>query len=184
DGEPELTVITRWNPAPAHDFRRIPEAHLFYRAGRVFNRHAVSGVAVPGDPALARHLADFVASHPDVEVDPPARSLIGELVEAHVDRLISLAPAAVVLDESHYVKNPQAGRTKAALALASALPPDALRLALTGTPILNRAEELVTQLRVLDRLREFGSGARLSRRFRSAGSDDRLHWNLRAIRHV
>ncbi|MFL5869281.1 MAG: helicase-related protein, partial [Thermoleophilaceae bacterium] len=81
-------------------------------------------------------------------------------------------------------KNPQAGRTKAALALASALPPHALRLALTGTPILNRAEELVTQLRVLDRLREFGSGARLSRRFRSAGSDDRLHWNLRAIGYV
>jgi len=310
DGEPELTVITRWNPAPAHDFRHIPEAHLFYRAGRVFNRHAVSGVAVPGDPALAEHLADFIASHPDVEVDPAARTLIDDLVaehdrasaivslsyadsaplpeglslggelhpfqragvqyalerrrtyiadeqglgktvqalatleaddafpavvvcpasmklmwereslkwlpwrsvevlsgradeswtveaseaeivvlnydilEAHADRLISLAPQALVLDESHYVKNPQAGRTKAALELAAALPPDALRLALTGTPILNRAEELVTQLRVLDRLKEFGSGARLSRRFRKAGSDDRLHWNLRAIGYV
>jgi len=310
DGEPELTLVTRWNPAPAHDFRRIPEARLFYRAGRVFNRHAVSGVAVPADPALARYLAEFVASHPEVEVDPAARSLIDELVaehdraaavvalsyaddapmrdglrlggelhpfqragveyalsrrrtfiadeqglgktvqalatleadgafpavvvcpasmklmweresekwlpwrsvdvvsgraeegwpesaadgdivvlnydilEAHVDRLIELAPAALVLDESHYVKNPQAGRSKAALELAAALPPEALRLALTGTPILNRAEELVTQLRVLDRLKEFGSGARLSRRFRSAGSDDRLHWNLRAIGYV
>jgi SWI/SNF-related matrix-associated actin-dependent regulator of chromatin subfamily A-like protein 1 len=310
DGEPELTLVTRWNPAPAHDFRRIPEAHLFYRAGRVFNRHAVSGVAVPGDPALARHLADFVGAHPAVEVDPAARSVIDELVgeheraasvvelsyaddagmpdglslggelhpfqragvqyalarrrtfiadeqglgktvqalatleaddafpavvvcpasmklmwereslkwlpwrsvevlagraadsfpqsvadadvvllnydilEAHVDRLIERSPRALVLDESHYVKNPQAGRTKAALELAAALPPDALRLALTGTPILNRAEELVTQLRVLDRLKEFGSGARLSRRFRSAGTDDRLHWNLRSIGYV
>jgi SWI/SNF-related matrix-associated actin-dependent regulator of chromatin subfamily A-like protein 1 len=310
DGEPELTLVTRWNPAPAHEFRKLPEAHLFYRSGRVFNRHAVSGVAVPGDPAVARHLADFVAAHPEVEVDEQARAMIDELVvehdraaavvelsyadsaplpagielggelhpfqragvqyalsrrrtfiadeqglgktvqalatleadeafpavvvcpasmklmwereslkwlpartvevlsgradeawtpeaseaeivvlnydilEAHVDRLIELSPRALVFDESHYVKNPQAGRTKAALELAAALQPDALRLALTGTPILNRADELVTQLRVLDRLREFGSGARLSRRFRSAGSDDRLHWNLRAIGYV
>src|SRR5436190_17015687 len=107
-----------------------------------------------------------------------------DILEAHADRLIQLGPQAVVLDESHYVKNPQAGRTKAALELASALPPHALRLALTGTPILNRAEELVSQLRILDRLKEFGSGARLSRRFRAAGSDDRLHWNLRAIGYV
>ena len=64
------------------------------------------------------------------------------------------------------------------------LPPDALRLALTGTPILNRPEELVAQLRVLDRLKEFGSGARLSRRFKNAASDDRLHWNLRAHCYV
>jgi len=310
DGEPELMLVTRWNPAPAHEFRKLPEARLFYRSGRVFNRHAISGVAVPGDPALARHLADFIAAHPDVEVDSQARELIDELVfehdriaaivelsyaetaslpsglelggelhpfqragvryalarrrtfiadeqglgktvqalatleadeafpavvvcpasmklmwereslkwlpsrtvevlsgradeawtpeaseadilvlnydilEAHVDRLVELSPRALVFDESHYVKNPQAGRTKAALELAAALPPDALRLALTGTPILNRADELVTQLRVLDRLREFGSGARLNRRFRSAASDDRLHWNLRAIGYV
>ena len=61
---------------------------------------------------------------------------------------------------------------------------DALRLALTGTPILNRPEELISQLRVLGRLRDFGSGARLARRFRAAGSDDRLHWNLRAHCYV
>jgi SWI/SNF-related matrix-associated actin-dependent regulator 1 of chromatin subfamily A len=309
DGEPELALLTRWNPAPAHEFRRLPEAHLFYREGRVFNREAVSGVAVPGDPALAKHLADFVEAHPEVEVDERARDLLDELVvehdraarlvalsyaetadldglvlggelhpfqragvryalerrrtfiadeqglgktvqalatlesdvafpavvvcpasmklmwereslkwlpsrtvevlsgraeeswtpeadeaeilvlnydilEAHIDRLVELSPRALVLDESHYVKNPQAGRTKAVLALAAALPPDALRLALTGTPILNRADELVSQLRVLDRLGEFGSGARLTRRFRSAGSDDRLHWNLRSIGYV
>ena len=89
-----------------------------------------------------------------------------------------------MLDESHYVKNPGARRTKAAIELAERLPPDALRLALTGTPILNRPDELVAQLRALGRLREFGSGARLSRRFRAAASDDRLHWNLRARCYV
>jgi SWI/SNF-related matrix-associated actin-dependent regulator 1 of chromatin subfamily A len=107
-----------------------------------------------------------------------------DILEAHLERLAARRPRAVVFDESHYVKNPGAARTKAALELADRLPDDALRLALTGTPVLNRAEELVSQLRVLGRLRDFGSGARLTRRFRNAGSDDRLHWNLRAHCYV
>ncbi len=103
-----------------------------------------------------------------------------DILEAHAQRLTASGLRALILDESHYLKNPRAQRTKVAIQLSEQLPPDALRLALTGTPILNRAEELVAQLRVLGRLREFGSGARLTRRFRAAGSDDRLHWNLRA----
>ena len=107
-----------------------------------------------------------------------------DILDWHSDRLAELQPRALILDESHYVKNARAARTKAALELAGRLPDDALRLALTGTPILNRAEELVSQLRVLGRLKDFGSGARLTRRFRAAGSDDRLHWNLRAHCYV
>jgi SWI/SNF-related matrix-associated actin-dependent regulator of chromatin subfamily A-like protein 1 len=107
-----------------------------------------------------------------------------DILAAHAPHVIERGPQALVLDESHYVKNPRARRTKAALALAAALPDDALRLALTGTPILNRPHELVAQLRVLGRLGEFGSGARLARRFRDAGSNDRLHWNLRAHCYV
>ncbi|MEJ7790162.1 MAG: DEAD/DEAH box helicase [Thermoleophilaceae bacterium] len=121
--------------------------------------------------------------------EPPAATpdltvLNYDILEAHSDALVALEPKALVLDESHYVKNPGAQRTKAALELVQALPEDALRLALTGTPILNRPEELVAQLRVLGRLKEFGSGARLTRRFKRAASDDRLHWNLRAHCYV
>jgi SWI/SNF-related matrix-associated actin-dependent regulator of chromatin subfamily A-like protein 1 len=107
-----------------------------------------------------------------------------DILDWHADRLAEIQPRALILDESHYVKNARAARTKAALELAELLPENALRLALTGTPILNRAEELVSQLRVLGRLKDFGSGARLTRRFRAAGSDDRLHWNLRAHCYV
>jgi SWI/SNF-related matrix-associated actin-dependent regulator of chromatin subfamily A-like protein 1 len=107
-----------------------------------------------------------------------------DILEAHCERLAELGLRALVMDESHYVKNPRARRTKAAIELAGKLPDDALRLGLTGTPILNRPEELVSQLRVLGRLADFGSGARLARRFRHAASDDRLHWNLRAHCYV
>ncbi|HYN92163.1 MAG TPA: DEAD/DEAH box helicase [Thermoleophilaceae bacterium] len=107
-----------------------------------------------------------------------------DILDWHSDRLAQLEPRALILDESHYIKNARAARTKAALELAERLPEGALRLGLTGTPILNRAEELVSQLRVLGRLPDFGSGARLTRRFRAAGSDDRLHWNLRAHCYV
>jgi SWI/SNF-related matrix-associated actin-dependent regulator of chromatin subfamily A-like protein 1 len=107
-----------------------------------------------------------------------------DILEAHAPRIAGRAPKALIFDESHYVKNPGARRTKAAIKLAESLPDGALRLALTGTPVLNRPEELVSQLRVIGRLREFGSGARLARRFKAAAADDRLHWNLRAHCYV
>ena len=309
EGEPELALFAVWDPGLVREFKRLPEAHPIGRAGRFFTRDASWGVAVPGDPATAPALADFVEAHPRLRVDVAARELLAELLaeheraartvalsyaedaeledlglggelhpfqragvryalerrrtfiadeqglgktvqalaaleadrafpaavvcpasmklvwkretehwlprrtvaildgrldgtwagetedaeivvlnydilEAHGQRLAQRGLRALVLDESHYVKNPRAQRTKAAQELVAQLPDDALRLALTGTPILNRAEELVSQLRVLGRLGEFGSGARLTRRFRSAGSDDRLHWNLRAHCYV
>jgi SWI/SNF-related matrix-associated actin-dependent regulator of chromatin subfamily A-like protein 1 len=309
DGEPELTLLTIWDPEPARDFKRLPEAKPTFRDGRIFNRDASWAVAVPADPALAHDLAGFVEANPAVQLDERAREMLDELLDeheraaatvalshaddaeldglalggelhpfqragvryalerrrtfiadeqglgktvqalatleaddafpaivicpasmkltweresriwlphrsvaildgrtgaawegatreaeivvlnydildAHASRLAAHEPRALILDESHYVKNPGARRTKAAVKLSEQLPDDALRLALTGTPILNRPEELVAQLRVLGRLRDFGSGARLSRRFRAAGSDDRLHWNLRAHCYV
>jgi len=309
DGEPELTLFVVWDRAPVRDFKRLPEARLVPRPGRFFNSDAGWAVAVPGDPALAERLAEFVGDHPRVRVDEQARDLLSELIaeneraartvalsyaedadldgvvlggelhpfqragvryalerrrtfiadeqglgktvqalatlevdgafpaavicpasmkltweressiwlpnrsvavvdgrtrsgwteevdraeivvlnydilEAHAHKLTKRGLRALVLDESHYVKNPRARRTKVAVKLSEQLADDALRLALTGTPILNRPEELVSQLRVLGRLREFGSGARLARRFRAAGSDDRLHWNLRAHCYV
>ena len=309
DGEPELTLYTLWDPTPARDFGRLPEARLVERGGRYFDRAAAWAVAVPADPALAIELTRCAQAHPHLAMEPRVEALLEELrseheraratvalsyaedadldglvlggelypfqragvryalerrrtfiadeqglgktiqalatlesdrafpavvvcpasmkltwereaarwlshrtvsvldgrtdaawrdgsrtadililnydiLEAHYEALAERDPKALVLDESHYVKNPGARRTKAAVALARRLSPDALRLGLTGTPVLNRPEELVSQLRALGRLDEFGSGARLSRRFRDAGSDDRLHWNLRARCYV
>ncbi|MBA2636891.1 MAG: DEAD/DEAH box helicase, partial [Solirubrobacterales bacterium] len=102
-----------------------------------------------------------------------------EVVHAHAARLRRLDARALVLDESHYVKNPRAKRTQAVRQLASALPEDALRLALSGTPVVNRPEELVAQLRVIGRLQDFGSGAKFEQRFQGTGAEERIHWHLR-----
>jgi SWI/SNF-related matrix-associated actin-dependent regulator 1 of chromatin subfamily A len=102
-----------------------------------------------------------------------------EIVATHREALARLRPRAIVVDESHYCKNPQAKRTHAVRRLAETVAPDGLRLALTGTPVLNHAEELISQLRVIGRLEDFGSGARFSRQFQGRLVEERLHWHLR-----
>ena len=102
-----------------------------------------------------------------------------DIVHAHRARLALRKPRALVLDESHYVKNPRAKRTRAVRRLAESLAPDALRLALTGTPVMNHADELIAQLRIIGRLEDFGSGARFARRFQGIGAEERIHWHLR-----
>jgi superfamily II DNA or RNA helicase len=309
EGEPQFVLITRWDPRPAQDFKRLPEASPLELYGRFFNRASAWGVAVPADAAFAHDFKRFVDEHPDIALDDRSDEVIAELVdehdraaatvalsyaedaeldesdlggelhpfqragvryalerrrtfiadeqglgktvqalaalerdgafpaivvcpasmklmwereankwlpkrtvallegrteegwpekadeadivvvnydilEAHAERLIKRGVQALVLDESHYLKNPGAQRTKAAFRLVEGLDDNTLRLALTGTPILNRADELIAQLRVLGRLKEFGTGAGLSRRFRDPGTDDRLHWNLRASCYV
>ena len=102
-----------------------------------------------------------------------------DIIHAHRARLALRRPKALVLDESHYVKNPRAKRTQAVRRLAESLGPDGLRLALTGTPVMNHAEELIPQLRIIGRLGDFGSGARFARRFQGIGAEERIHWHLR-----
>jgi hypothetical protein len=116
-----------------------------------------------------------------VAVPPTAEITIlnYEIVAAHREALGRLHPRALVVDESHLCKNPQAKRTQAVRRLAETVEPDGLRLALTGTPVLNHADELISQLRVLGRLEDYGSGARFKRQFRGRLSEERLHWHLR-----
>ena len=102
-----------------------------------------------------------------------------EVVAAHHQALTRKRPRALVVDESHYCKNPQAKRTQAVRRMAAAVAPGGLRLALSGTPVLNHAEELIAQLRIIGRMEEFGSGASFARQFRGQVSEERLHWHMR-----
>jgi SNF2 family DNA or RNA helicase len=107
-----------------------------------------------------------------------------DVLDGRLDSLAGLAPKALVFDESHYCKNPKAKRTKALIKLSERLAPDALRLALTGTPLVNHPAELVPQLRALRRLEHFGSGRSFKRRFRGEEARRRLHWHLRSSCYV
>jgi SNF2-related domain/Helicase conserved C-terminal domain len=86
-----------------------------------------------------------------------------EIAHTLVDDAVDDAPAALVLDESHFCKNPTARRTQAVTAIAAALPDDAIVLLLSGTPVLNRPEELAPQLQILGRLDEIGGARRFAR---------------------
>ncbi|HEY1458319.1 MAG TPA: DEAD/DEAH box helicase [Solirubrobacteraceae bacterium] len=103
-----------------------------------------------------------------------------DILAGRCAELQALNPRALVLDESHYCKNAAAKRTQAVQRLAGAIGQDGLVLALTGTPVMNRPGELISQLRILGRLADFGSGARFGRRFRGPDAHLRLHWHLRA----
>jgi hypothetical protein len=128
---------------------------------------------------LPHRSAVIIEGRPAVPPTGDITILNYELVAAHREALAQRRPRALVVDESHYCKNPRAKRTQAVRKLAASVAPDGLRLALTGTPVLNHADELISQLRVIGRLEDFGSGARFSNQFRGRLSEERLHWHLR-----
>ena len=103
-----------------------------------------------------------------------------EQLAAQEEALAGLGARALVLDESHYCKNPKAKRTQAARRLASSIDPDGLVLALTGTPLLNRPMELLPQLDLLGRLRELGGYGKFITTYARGVDLDRLHRQLRA----
>jgi SWI/SNF-related matrix-associated actin-dependent regulator of chromatin subfamily A-like protein 1 len=103
-----------------------------------------------------------------------------DILAARVTALAAMEPKALVLDESHYCKNAAAKRTQAVARLATSIPSDGLVLALTGTPVMNRPPELISQLRIIGRLADFGSGAQFGRRFKGVDAHVRLHWHLRS----
>jgi hypothetical protein len=103
-----------------------------------------------------------------------------DILSARAPQLASMHPRALVLDESHYCKNAAAKRTQAVARQATSIPADGLVLALTGTPVMNRPPELISQLRIIGRLADFGSGAQFGRRFKGPDAHVRLHWHLRS----
>lgn len=60
---------------------------------------------------------------------------------------------SVIIDESHRVKDPSAQQTIFTRGIAEG---KEYRILLSGTPVVNRAEDLVSQLSIMGRLKEFG----------------------------
>ncbi len=76
-----------------------------------------------------------------------------DVLGKHADALKALGIGAIVLDESQYAKNRKAKRTRLCKELAQRVP---VRLLLSGTPLLSRPEELISQLDIMGRLDDVG----------------------------
>ena len=77
------------------------------------------------------------------------------LLSTWKDALVAESYDALIIDESHVVKDPATQQTKAAIAVSADIRArKGLVLLLSGTPILNRPVELVSQLLILGRLEE------------------------------
>ena len=105
----------------------------------------------------------------DIEIDADFVVINYDVLSPWLDTLKGLEPKTVIFDESHYLKNSRTQRTKAATALSKKVE---YRIALTGTPVLNRPKELPSQLRVLGWLKIlFGSAWAFMQKFTKATND-------------
>lgn len=77
-------------------------------------------------------------------------------------KILSRGFNSVVVDESHYIKNPDALRTPV---VVEACKKADMALLLSGTPAMNKPKELITQLDALDMLENFGGESRFKSRY-------------------
>lgn len=75
---------------------------------------------------------------------------------------------SVIIDESHRVKDPSAQQTIFTKGITSGKPYVVL---LSGTPVVNRPEDLVAQLSIIDRLKEFGGRDKFMTEYCNKDSD-------------
>jgi len=107
-----------------------------------------------------------------------------DLLAGRRDDLAAVRAKALVVDECQAVKSSEAKRTKALRHLADALPPNALRLGLSGTAILNRPAELVEPLRIIGVLAELaGTKSNFERRY-CGGHIGRFGWEADGATHI
>lgn len=97
-----------------------------------------------------------------------------DILKKRKDELKDIPYRTIVFDESHYLKNYQAQRTKEAKELAKAAE---YRIALTGTPILNRPQELMSQLQIVGKLEEMGGFWYFAKRYCNA-TQGRYGWDF------
>lgn len=91
-----------------------------------------------------------------------------DIVGRFVEPILHLSPMGLVLDESHYIKTSKTKRTAAVRDIAKSIPQSGTVLLLSGTPVTNRPEELVSQLEVLGMIGRFGGKWAFLKRYTDA----------------
>lgn len=82
---------------------------------------------------------------------------------------------SIIIDESHRVKDPSAQQTIFCKGLASG---KQWRILLSGTPVVNRPEDLVSQLSIMGRLKDFGGKYEFMARYGEGNNLDELSKRL------
>lgn len=103
-----------------------------------------------------------------------------DILKKHSEGLKDIGFKSIILDESHYLKNYQAARTKACKELVKGID---VRLCLTGTPVLNRPQELLSQLGILGKLEDLGGFWPFAKRYCGAYRG-RFGWDMSRSAHL
>lgn len=102
-----------------------------------------------------------------------------DILADRLEQLKKLNAKMVILDESHYIKNYKAKRSKASIELCKNIPHI---VCLTGTPVLNRPKELWTTLQILKPaekdLRDFWTFMKKYANARQIWVDGKLIWDF------
>ncbi len=85
-----------------------------------------------------------------------------DILKKHESALRDVHFKGIILDESHKIKSRDAQRTRSAIELCKDIE---YRFLLTGTPVLNKPVEIITQLRAIDALKQFGGFMQFARRY-------------------
>jgi SNF2 family DNA or RNA helicase len=91
-----------------------------------------------------------------------------DILYKFVEPIKHLEPNGLILDESHYVKNATSKRAKAAKDIAASVSRSGAVLLLSGTPVMNRPAELVSQLEIMGMLSRFGGKWSFLKRYANA----------------
>lgn len=97
-----------------------------------------------------------------------------DIAHAWTEVIKSMGPDVVIVDESDYIKNGKARRTKAVQELVDGVP---YRFLLSGTPVRSRPVELWSQFQALGRESEFGNWRKFVQRY-CAAYQGRFGWEF------
>ncbi len=97
-----------------------------------------------------------------------------DLLEKYWKEINSIKFKAIICDESHYLKNHKAARTIRVQEIVKNIPH---KILMSGTPMLNRPQEIISQLQIIDRLNEFGGFWRFANYYCQA-QKTRFGWDM------
>jgi SNF2 family DNA or RNA helicase len=137
--------------APTLKVHTISTRHSERKGGAWHTRKVIVGRGARAKEKIVKWHSGTIVDYPVADV-----YLVGDLsVAGHAEQLKSVVKG-IVVDECHRMKSiKRAQRTRAVVDIANALPANAVRVVMSGTPLINHPLDLLPALQVIDRLDDF-----------------------------